>query len=452
MPQEPIAAIVLAAGKGTRMKSALPKVLHPIAGHPMVCHVLDATKPLKTSKTIVVVGPDMDAVSQAVSPFPTVVQTAQAGTGDAVKTGATLLDGFSSGTVLVLFGGDPLIQTDTLRRMVAAREAGAAVVVLGFRADDPSGYGRLILDAAGALQAIVEDKDASENERAIDLCNAGVMAIDGALLSGLLSRIGNDNAKGEYYLTDIVGLARADGKSCAVIEADESELMGVDSRADLARAEMLWQSARRARAMDEGVTLQDPQSVYFAHDTQLGRDVTIGANVLFGPGVEVADNVEIKAFSHVEGARISEGAIIGPFARLRPGTEIGADVHIGNFVELKNTTMAPGAKANHLAYVGDSEVGTKANIGAGTITCNYDGFEKHTTVIGDGAFIGSNSALVAPVRIGNGAIVGAGSTVSRDVPDDALAIERSKQIDLTGRAKAYRDERAAAKAEKSKKE
>jgi bifunctional UDP-N-acetylglucosamine pyrophosphorylase/glucosamine-1-phosphate N-acetyltransferase len=336
--------------------------------------------------------------------------------------------------------------------MVVVREAGAAVVVLGFRAADPTGYGRLVLDDQGTLQAIVEDKDGSENERAIDLCNAGVMAIDAAQLPDLLARIGKKNAKGEYYLTDIVGLARDDGLTCAVIEAGESELIGVDSRADLARAEALWQSARRNRAMDDGVTLLDPDSTYFAHDTVLGRDVIVGPNVVFGPGVEVSDNVEIKAFSHIEGTQIGEGATIGPFARLRPGTEIGKDVHIGNFVELKNTVMAPGAKANHLAYVGDTVVGAKANIGAGTITCNYDGLKKHKTVIGEGAFIGSNSALVAPVKIGDGAIVGAGSTISHDVPDNALAIERSKQINLTGRAEAFRAERAADKATKTRKE
>jgi bifunctional UDP-N-acetylglucosamine pyrophosphorylase/glucosamine-1-phosphate N-acetyltransferase len=452
MSEEPIAAIVLAAGKGTRMKSALPKVLHRIAGHPMVCHVIDATKLLAPTRIVVVVGPDMDAVIEIVSPHLTTVQTAQAGTGDAVKTGVRSLENFLSGTVLVLFGADPLITTETLRRMVVVREAGAAVVVLGFRAADPTGYGRLVLDDQGTLQAIVEDKDGSENERAIDLCNAGVMAIDAAQLPDLLARIGKKNAKGEYYLTDIVGLARDDGLTCAVIEAGESELIGVDSRADLARAEALWQSARRNRAMDDGVTLLDPESTYFAHDTVLGRDVIVGPNVVFGPGVEVSDNVEIKAFSHIEGTQIGEGATIGPFARLRPGTEIGKDVHIGNFVELKNTVMAPGAKANHLAYVGDTVVGAKANIGAGTITCNYDGLKKHKTVIGEGAFIGSNSALVAPVKIGDGAIVGAGSTISHDVPDNALAIERSKQINLTGRAEAFRAERAADKATKTRKE
>ncbi len=449
MSEHLIAAIVLAAGKGTRMKSALPKVLHNIAGQPMVRHVLDAVEPLVPAETLVVVGPDMDNVAAAVQPAKNVIQKDQAGTGDAVRVAVESMS-TRTGTVLVLFGADPLIRTETVSRLVAARQAGASVVVLGFRAGDPTGYGRLILDEEGALEAIVEDRDASENQRAIDLCNAGVMAIDASCIESLLARIGNDNAKGEYYLTDIVGLARKDGRNCSVVTADEDELMGVDSRADLARAEGLWQAARRRRAMDEGVTLLDPDTVYFSHDTILGTDVIVGPNVVFGPCVEVENNVEIRAFCHVEGAKISEGALIGPYARLRPGTEIGEDVHIGNFVELKNTTMAPGAKANHLAYVGDTEVGAGANIGAGTITCNYDGFEKHKTIIGDGAFIGSNSALVAPVMIGKSAIVGAGSTIARNVAADALAIERSKQIDLAGRAKAFREDKAAAKAAKKK--
>ena len=423
------------------MNSALPKVLHAIAGRPMAVHVLAAASRLEPQSAIVVVGPDMDAVANVVAPHPVIVQENQSGTGDAVKVGISALTEMRDGTVLVLFGADPLIRTETLAEMVDAREAGAAVVVLGFRAANPSGYGRLILDATGALQSIIEDKDATPVQREIDLCNAGAMALDASLLRDLLKRIRNDNAKGEFYLTDIVSLARADGLACSVTEADEAQLMGVDSRADLARAEAFWQARRREEAMASGVTLLDPESVYFAYDTVLGRDVVVGHNVVFGPGVEVAEGVEIKAFSHIEGARIGAGSTIGPFARLRPGTDIGEDVHIGNFVELKNTTMSPGAKANHLAYVGDSEVGEKANIGAGTITCNYDGFEKHRTIIGQGAFIGSNSALVAPIRIGDGAIVGAGSTVSRDVPQDALSVERSKQINLTGRAKIFREER-----------
>jgi len=387
----------------------------------------------------------METVANAVEPYPTVVQPNQSGTGDAVRAALPVLEGMRNGTVLVLFGADPLIRSETLTDMVEAREAGATVVVLGFRAGDPSGYGRLILDKAGSLQAIVEDKDATEQQRSIDLCNAGAMAIDAKMLSGLIARLGNENAKGEYYLTDIVSLAREDDCACSVVETVEADAIGVDSRAELARAEALWQTRRRIEVMDKGVTLLDPETVYFAYDTAFGRDVLVGPNVVFGPGVEVADGVEIKAFSHLEGARIGVGATIGPFVRLRPGTELGEDVQIGNFVELKNTRMSPGSRANHLAYVGDSEVGKKANIGAGTITCNYDGFQKHRTVIGEEAFIGSNSALVAPVRIGDGAIIGAGSTVSRDVPKNALSIERSKQIDLAGRAKKFREEHAAAK-------
>ena len=451
MLDHPIAAIVLAAGKGTRMQSELPKVLHKIAGHPMVCHVLEAVAPLNPNETCVVVGQDMDDVMAAVHPVETVVQTNQIGTGDAVKVAMNALSA-RHGTVLVLYGGDPLIQTETVRKLLTARQAEASVVVLGFRANDPKGYGRLILDEDGNLDAIIEDKDAEENQRSIDLCNAGVMAIDAECIKNLLARIGNDNAKSEFYVTDIVSLAREDGLSCKVVIAEEDELMGVDSRLDLARAEALWQAARRRRAMEEGVTLLDPDTVYFSYDTVLASDVIVGPNVVFGPGVEVAKNAEIRAFCHVEGTKISEGATIGPFARLRPGTEVGEDVHIGNFVEVKNTKLAPGAKANHLAYLGDSEVGTKANIGAGTITRNYDGFEKHKTVIGDEAFIGSNSALVAPVTIGKGAIIGAGSTIVRNVPEEALSIERSKQINLTGRAKTFWEDKIKGKMAKTKSE
>ena len=441
MPDQPIAAILLAAGKGTRMKSALPKVLHSIAGKPMLRHVVDSVSPLAPASLVIVVGPGMEAVESAVKPLRTVVQPNQAGTGDAVRAALGATERPATGTVLILFGADPLIRTETLARLVAAREAGAAVVVLGFRATDPAGYGRLVLDRAGMLAAIVEDRDATASERAIDLCNAGAMAIDAARLPDLIGRIGNANAKGEYYLTDIVGLARGDGLACAVVEADEDETLGVDSRADLAAAEAIWQSRRRRQALDEGATLLAPDTVWFSHDTILGRDVTVEPNVVFGPGVTIADGVAIRAFSHIEGARIASGAIIGPYARLRPGTDVGEDAHVGNFVELKNTVMGKGAKANHLAYVGDSQVGSRANIGAGTITCNYDGFDKHRTVIGEGAFIGSNTALVAPVTVGDGAIVGAGSTITRDVPADALSIERSRQIDLAGRARAFRTER-----------
>ena len=317
------------------------------------------------------------------------------------------------------------------------------------RPQDPAKYGRLILDKSGMLDRIVEWKEASEAERAVTLCNSGVMAIDGKALWSLIDRVDNKNAKGEYYLTDIVELARRDGRVCAVVEAPEAELMGVNSRAELAIAEALFQDLRRARAMDEGATLIDPKSVFFAADTKLGQDVVIGPNVVFGPGVEVADNVEIRAFSHIEGARIASGAVIGPFARLRPGAEIGADAHVGNFVEIKNSVLGAGAKANHLSYLGDADVGAKANIGAGTITCNYDGYVKARTVIGADAFIGSNSALVAPVKVGDGAIVGAGSVITRDVDADAIAVSRSEQVSRAGRARDYRAQRQKLKQDKA---
>jgi bifunctional UDP-N-acetylglucosamine pyrophosphorylase/glucosamine-1-phosphate N-acetyltransferase len=439
------AAIILAAGKGTRMKSALPKVLHPLAGQPMIAHVLDCVLPLNPVATVVVVGPGMDSVTDAVAPLPTATQNEQLGTGDAVKAAEKALKGVSAETIIILYGDTPLIKSETLLAMLEARAAGAGLVVLGFTPDDPGAYGRLKLNKVGALEAIVEAGEASAEERKIQLCNSGVMAVDAACLFGLLQRVRNDNAKGEYYLTDIVGLARTDGLNCAVVEAPADQLMGVDSRAALAEAEGLWQAARRLRAMDEGATLLDPETVWFSHDTAVGRDVVIGPNIFFGPGVSVADNVEIRAFSHLEGAHIEEGAIIGPFARLRPGAVIEKGAFVGNFVEIKNAVMGEGAKASHLSYIGDATVGAKANIGAGTITCNYDGYNKHRTVIGKAAFIGSNTALVAPVNIGEGAVVGAGSTVVSDVGADALAIARGKQMNLPGRAAVLRGKLSAIK-------
>jgi bifunctional UDP-N-acetylglucosamine pyrophosphorylase/glucosamine-1-phosphate N-acetyltransferase len=440
-----VAAVILAAGKGTRMKSDLPKVLHPVAGRPMIRHVLAAAAQLQPAKCVVVIGPDMDAVAAAVAPHPTVVQTERLGTADAVRTAQAALTDFRKGTVLVLFGDTPLITADTLRRMLDARAAGASVVVLGFRPDDPSGYGRLQLDRAGALAAIVEDRDATEEQRAVSLCNGGVMAVDAAKLFALIERVGKNNAKGEYYLTDIISLAKADGLSCTVVEADADEVMGVDSRAALARAEAAWQKARRQRAMAEGATLLDPDSVWFSFDTALGRDVTVGPNVFFGPGVTVADNAKILSFSHLDGVTVHEGAIVGPFARLRPGAVIGRNAHVGNFVEIKNAVLGEGAKANHLTYIGDAEVGAQTNIGAGTITCNYDGYMKHRTVIGKAVFIGSNTAIVAPVTIGDGAVIGAGSTVVRDVPADSLTVARGEQVDRPGRAAALREKLAQQK-------
>ncbi len=450
------AAIVLAAGLGTRMKSRLPKVLHPLAGRPMVRMLLDSVAQAGIAKSVVVVGKGAEAVTQAVAPHPTALQAKQLGTGHAVLQARQALCGAKgerfNGDVLILFGADPLITPETLGAMLARRRAAdaPAVVVLGFRPDDPALYGRLKTDAAGNLEAIVEARDASAEELAIPLCNSGAMCVDGKHLFKLLANVGNKNAKKEYYLTDIVGLARAQGLGCAVIEGAADELIGIDDREGLARAEKVAQGRLRRRAMQGGATLADPDTVYFSFDTKLGQDVSVGPNVVFGPGVTVADGVEIRAFCHIEGAEIGAGAIVGPFARLRPGAKLADGVHVGNFVEIKNATLAAGAKANHLSYVGDATVGAKANIGAGTITCNYDGFFKHLTEIGAGAFIGSNTALVAPVKIGDGAIVGAGSTIARDVPADALAITRAPQRAVDGWAAADRKRKSAEKAKKDK--
>jgi bifunctional UDP-N-acetylglucosamine pyrophosphorylase/glucosamine-1-phosphate N-acetyltransferase len=441
-----IAAIVLAAGKGTRMKSALPKVLHRIAGRSMVGHVLDNLAALKAAKITVVIAPGMEAVAQEVAPHPTVIQQEQLGTAHAAATARAAV-GRIDGTVLVLFGDSPFVTAQTMARLVTRREADdrPAVVVLGMRPKDATGYGRLLTDAQGNLSAIVEHGDADQKQRAIELCNSGVMAIDGAVLWDLIDGIGNANAKQEYYLTDIVAIARKHGRIAAVVEAPADELIGINSRAELAAAEALCQQRLRARAFENGVTLTDPGSVFLCADTRLGQDVTIGPNVVFGPGVTVANNVEIRAFCHIEGAAIESGAIIGPYARLRPGSKIGTDAHVGNFVETKNAVLGKGAKANHLTYLGDAEVGAKSNIGAGTITCNYDGFLKEKTTIGENVFIGSNSALVAPVTIGAGAMVAAGSVITRDVAPDALAVARGEQVDKPGWSAKFRAARAAFK-------
>lgn len=440
-PSQPVAAVILAAGKGTRMKSDLPKVLHPIAGRPMIRHLLATVEALSPARIVVVTGREGEAVAQAVAPHATALQDPPLGTGHAVMAALPALEGFNRGTVLTLAGGDPFVSEATLRAMLAKREAGAAVVVVGFRPADPARYGRLVTDAAGGLDRIVEFADASPEERSISLCNGGYMAIDAALLRDLLGAIGNDNAKGEYYLTDIVVAARARSQSCAVVECPESEVMGIDTRMDLAAAEKIAQQALRRRAMENGATLTDPDSVHLCWDTKLGRDVTIGPFCVFGPGVTVADKVDIRAFSHLEGATVESGAIVGPYARLRPGAVIGPDAHVGNFVEVKNASLGKGAKANHLTYLGDASIGAGSNIGAGTITCNYDGFAKHRTEIGAGVFIGSNSALVAPVSVGDGAMVAAGSTITKDVPADALSVARGKQTDIAGAAKRFRDKR-----------
>jgi bifunctional UDP-N-acetylglucosamine pyrophosphorylase/glucosamine-1-phosphate N-acetyltransferase len=442
-----IAAIVLAAGKGTRMKSALPKVLHRIAGRSMIGHVLDNLAALKARKVTVVIAPGMDSVAKEVAPHPTVIQQEQLGTAHAAAAAREAV-GRIDGTVLVLFGDSPFVTAETMGRLVARRESAdrPAVVVLGMRPQDPTGYGRLVTDAEGHLTAIVEQRDADETQRALGLCNSGVMALDGTVLWDLIDAIGNANAKREYYLTDIVAVARQRGRAAAVVEAPAEELIGINSRAELAAAEALCQQRLRARAFQNGVTLTDPASVFLCADTRLGQDVTIGPNVVFGPGVTVADNVEIRAFCHIEGAAIESGAIIGPFARLRQGSKIGANAHVGNFVETKNATLGKGAKANHLTYLGDAEIGAKSNIGAGTITCNYDGFLKEKTTIGENVFIGSNSSLVAPVSVGDNAYVASGSVITTDVPADALALGRARQEVKPGRATVLRERALALKA------
>jgi len=429
MPQTEVAAIVLAAGKGTRMRSDRPKVMHALAGRPMIAHLLDTVRTLGVGRTVVVVAPGMDEVRSVVAPAAIAVQEQPLGTGHAVAAARSALAGFS-GTVLVLFGADPLVSQGTLAKMVAARTADPKIglVVLGFRPADPAQYGRLVVAPDGALERIVEFWDADEATKKIDLCNSGVMAIDGGRLFAWLDRITNKNAKNEYYLTDIVAVARADGVRAVVVEGGGEELTGVDSRADLARAEANVQDRLRTDAMKNGATLIAPETVWFSWDTKLGRDVVIEPNVFFAPGVVVGDDVTIRANCYLEGASVASGAIVGPFARLRPGTTIGREAHIGNFVEVKNAAVDAGAKINHLTYVGDAHVGAKANVGAGTITANYDGFRKSHTEIGAGASIGSNAVLVAPVSVGDGAVVAAGAVITEDVPANALAVTRAPQV------------------------
>jgi bifunctional UDP-N-acetylglucosamine pyrophosphorylase/glucosamine-1-phosphate N-acetyltransferase len=446
-------AIVLAAGKGTRMRSDLPKVLHRVAGTSMLGHVLATASAAGAGSAAVVVGPGMPAVAdEARRRLPSAgifVQEQQLGTGDAVKAAAPAIAAHR-GDVVVMYGDTPLVTAATVGRLAAALDAGAGIAVLGFRPADPKGYGRLVTDATGTVIAIREEKDAAPDELRIGLCNSGVMAFRVPDLVGLLGRIGNANAKGEYYLTDVVEIARRDGVRTVYVECPEDEVRGVNARDQLAEVEAIWQRRARAQAMAGGATLIAPETVWFSFDTRIGRDVVIEPNVFFGPGVTVEDNVEIKANCHIEGARIGSGARIGPFARLRPGADLGRDVHIGNFVEVKNVAMGPGAKANHLAYLGDGRVGTGANIGAGTIFCNYDGFNKNTTEVGDGAFVGSNSALVAPVKIGAGAYIGSGSVITRNVPDNALALERSSQEVREGWAEKFRSVMARQKAQRTK--
>ncbi|KQN81593.1 bifunctional N-acetylglucosamine-1-phosphate uridyltransferase/glucosamine-1-phosphate acetyltransferase [Sphingomonas sp. Leaf67] len=454
MNAQPIAAVILAAGQGTRMKSSRHKVLHPLAGQPMLFHLLDSLNAAGISRRVVIVGAVGEQVEAAVAGRGVEIawQREQLGTAHAaLQARDTLSD--HDGIVLVCFGDTPLLSADTVARLAArlAAEDQPAVAVLGFRPPHAAAYGRIIADDAGNIAKMVEFKDASADERAVDLCNSGVTAVHARDVWALLDRVGNANAAGEYYLPDIVMLAIADGRGAVVIETGADEVAGINSRAELAAVEGAWQAKRRSQAMADGVTLVAPDTVFFAHDTKLGRDVTIEPNVVFGPGVTIADDVIIHAFSHLEGASVASKADVGPYARLRPGAALGEGSRVGNFVEVKNTTLGTGAKANHLTYLGDAIVGANVNIGAGTITCNYDGFFKYRTHIGEGAFIGSNSALVAPVSIGAGALVAAGSTVTRDVEADALVLVRAERADHPGWAKRFRARQAAAKAAKSKK-
>ncbi len=443
------ACVILAAGEGTRMKSRLPKVLHRLAGRPMVEHVLACAQTLAPERTVLVVAPALEAAagrlecpgagvsgaSVSGAGVDVAVQEAARGTAHAVLASRPLLEGFD-GDVVILYADTPLVRGETLARLVRARRetAGAVAAVLGFRPADPAAYGRLILAPDGALRRIVEHADAGEAERAVDFCNAGMMAVDGRRLFALLDAVGDGNAGGEYYLTDIPAVAAARGAACAVAEAPAEEVMGIDDRAGLAAAERVLQRRLRAAALANGATLVDPDAVWLSADTRIGRDVTIGPNVVLGPGVTVEDGAEIKPFSHLEGVRVRRGAAVGPFARLRPGSDVGEDGRIGNFVELKNAAVESGAKINHLSYVGDARVGAGANVGAGAITCNYDGFAKSRTEIGEGAFIGSNAALVAPVSVGAGAVVGAGSVITEDVAADAIAVARGEQRQRPGAA------------------
>ncbi|THF75777.1 MAG: bifunctional UDP-N-acetylglucosamine diphosphorylase/glucosamine-1-phosphate N-acetyltransferase GlmU [Sulfitobacter sp. SK025] len=431
-----VALILLAAGKGTRMQSELPKVLHTIAHAPLLEHAMASGAALSPARTVVVAGHGADLVSAAATAFDeeahVVVQPEQLGTAHAVGQAREALQGFD-GTAIVLYGDTPFVRTETLEEMCAALTHND-VVVLGFEAADPARYGRLIMQG-NTLDRIVEFKDATDEQRAITLCNSGVIACNSNLLFDLIDAVGNDNASEEYYLTDIVAIARERGLKATAVTCDEAETMGVNSRADLAAADAAFQSRARAAMLEDGITLMAPETVYFARDTYIGRDTVIEPNVVFGPGVTIESGATIRAFSHLEGCHVARGGIIGPYARLRPGAELSEDVRIGNFVEVKNAQIAEGAKVNHLSYIGDATIGAKANIGAGTITCNYDGVMKHHTHIGARAFIGSNTMLVAPVHIGDGAMTGSGSVITSDVEADALALARAPQVEKPGMAR-----------------
>jgi bifunctional UDP-N-acetylglucosamine pyrophosphorylase/glucosamine-1-phosphate N-acetyltransferase len=440
-------AIVLAAGEGTRMRTSLPKVLHAVGGRALLAHVLTAVQGAGCGEIAVVVGPGHEAVAQEardIAPKAQMFeQRERKGTAHAVLTARKAIAG-GADDILVIFGDTPLVRAETLTRLRAPLKDGAAVAALGFRPADPKGYGRL-LTQGDELIAIREDREASDDERRIGLCNGGLMALSGKHALALLDRIGHANSKDEYYLTDAVAIARGMGLKAVAIETTEDDVRGINTKAQLAEAEAVMQQRLRSDAMDAGVTMTAPETVFLSADTKLGRDVTIEPNVVFGPGVTVEDGATIKSFSHLEGAHVGKGARVGPFARLRPGADLGADVHIGNFVEVKAATIETGAKANHLSYIGDARVGEGANVGAGTITCNNDGVAKHHTDIGKHSFIGSNSSLVAPIKIGDGAYIGTGSVVTEDVPADSLALARARQTIKEGWAKRLRQVKALGK-------
>ncbi|AUH32149.1 bifunctional UDP-N-acetylglucosamine diphosphorylase/glucosamine-1-phosphate N-acetyltransferase GlmU [Paracoccus tegillarcae] len=433
MSDTPVALIILAAGQGSRMQSDLPKVLHRLGGVPLVGHALAAGRGLEPEQVVVVAGHGADLVTKAVAKLEPeagiALQTEQLGTGHAVQQAMPLLEGFA-GKVIVLYGDTPFISETTLEALAAHK---SDVVVLGFEAADPGRYGRLVVNDQG-LQRIVEYKDADAATRQIALVNSGVMALDAALLRELIGNLGNDNASGEYYLTDLVQLAREAGRRADVVTCDETETLGINTRAELAAAEAAFQARRRTEALENGVTLIEPATVWFALDTTIGRDAVIGQNVVFGPGTTIESGAEILPFCHLEGCHIASGAKVGPFARLRPGAELGGDVRVGNFVEIKNSVLDEGAKVGHLTYLGDTHVGEFANIGAGTVTCNYDGVMKHRTEIGANAFIGSDTMLVAPVRVGAGAMTASGSVITQNIPDEALGMARARQINKAGLA------------------
>lgn len=429
------ALVILAAGKGTRMNSDLPKVMHPLAGVPLFVHAMQAGASLAPEHIVVVAGHGADLVRKAAlahdETTQVVEQSEQLGTAHATAQARAALSGFD-GTAIVLFGDTPFVRPETLEQMVTA-QADSDVVILGFEAADPVRYGRLVMQG-DALERIVEFKDASDAERAITLCNSGVVACKAELLFDLIEAIGNDNASGEYYLTDVVSLARSKGLTANVVTCDEAETLGINTRAELASAEAAFQTRARSAAFENGVTMPAPDTVHFAFDTVIGRDTVVEQNVVFGPGVTIESGVTVRAFSHLEGCHVSRGAVVGPYARLRPGAELSEMTRVGNFVEIKNAQIGQGTKVNHLSYIGDARLGRGTNIGAGTITCNYDGVMKHKTDIGDHAFIGSNTMLVAPVSVGNGAMTGSGSVITSDVESDALAIARAPQIEKPGMA------------------